>query len=146
MKSTVIKVFMFFAVAASLSLVAFLSAPVGQASAASGRMYGQSIIRTCGWVTCSIYISHQKTAEVDNWVQMNSHTGSVVVDFVANAACGEDPICVVVVEVDLGRFLDALHHAATTNGCLRVRYIRDRDHSYPVGFYADHSSTCHSMG
>ena len=109
---------------------------------------------TCGIVTCSDYYSHSATVQFDDALQQaNTGPGAganlgilavcktvgVKVPFV-DILC--DPLAAGGLTIDAVK--DVIHHAATSNGCMRFVSPRGADGIY-VEVRADHSSTCHSM-
>ncbi len=100
----------------------------------------------CGYVTCSLYFSRNETKAIDRYLQRNQAAGTAGIATAAAAACAATGIGAVVAALCAGagaiyggRLVDQVHHAATTNGCLRIRYTRG---GAVVGLYSDHSKYC----
>ncbi|MFI6513776.1 hypothetical protein ACIBCT_39760 [Streptosporangium sp. NPDC050855] len=118
-------------------------------------------IRKCGIVTCSDYYSHDWTVKLDNAVQKGDFgplreaaqwcrlglAGAAVLAAVSLPASGVVGVpCGFLALLDYGvsRFTDILHHAATSNACLRIRFPKGASF-FKYGWYADRSSNCRSM-
>jgi len=116
-------------------------------------------------VTCSDYYSHRVTVAMDNLLQKGDTGPLTVAAFACPTGVGGGVAltaklvgaaipgvgivmipCTVLAAVDfaISRAKDIIHHAATTNGCVRFRSPRFAN-KITVGLYADHSRTCHSM-
>jgi hypothetical protein len=108
--------------------------------------------RTCGIVTCSLYYSHDATVRIDNVLRGPADsTDAMAVGGGACAIAGivAPPTAVVCFALGAVAFGDwnvrrIIHHAATTNGCIRFRTIRGADNT-PGPVYSDHSSNCRSL-
>ena len=108
-----------------------------------GMNYPDGATEVCGWVTCSVYLSHWQTWLLQNdiaaWGGVFQAVGSVcslLVLYTAIAAVFTVPVCVSVMGLYWGFFTNATAHAAGDGGCLRIRF--------PLwAFYNDHSGYCH---
>lgn len=134
----------------------------GSAVATAADNTGRDSVRTCGTVTCSTYFSHAQTVAADQWLQKLaergvddatdiSGVGAAGVGVIAAGVPALGPAALFLGEVIGGeafgysRVKSIVHHAATSNGCLRSRELKGPG-SMPTGLYADHSVLCHSMG
>ena len=101
-------------------------------------------VYTCGWVTCSVYLSRAQTG----WLNYNIALAGGGIAGLA-AFCGLMALvsnvgavfvgigCAAIVAIYGGFIINAITHAAADNGCFRIRY--------PAwAFYDDHSSFCHN--
>ena len=107
-------------------------------------------VQTCGFTTCSVYLSRSDTS----WLNWNIYWAGGGVAGLA-ASCGllsamTGPAvgvviaaCAAGVAVYGGAMLNAIYHAASDNGCLRVRYYPNIPGIY--AFYDDHSRFCHDV-
>ena len=107
-------------------------------------------VQTCGFTTCSVYLSRSDT----NWLNWNIYWAGGGVAGLA-ASCGllsamTGPAvgvviaaCAAGIAVYGGAMLNAIYHAANDNGCLRVRYYPNLPGIY--AFYDDHSRYCHDV-
>jgi hypothetical protein len=123
------------------------------ADAANSAIYMDSAtmpntVGTCGWVTCSVYLSRAQTKAINQDIVLSGGgVGGLV------AACGAlaavaPPISLLVsaaCTVDVSYYgwfmLNAINRAAGDNGCLRIRYVPN--HIWAMAFYDDHSNYCH---
>ena len=106
-------------------------------------------IKTCGALTCSEYFSHRATIQLDQAVQ----NGNNVVGGAVSTVCSGGDLGTVATAVCLendasdqffSHIKNIIHHAATSNGCVRFRGPRGVS-AVRFATYADHSPTCHSM-
>jgi hypothetical protein len=108
--------------------------------------------RTCGIVTCSLYYSHDATVRIDDFLRGPADsTDAMAIGGGACAIAGivAPPTAAVCFALGAVAFGDwnvrrIIHHAATTNGCIRFRTVRGADNS-PGPVYSDHSSNCRSL-
>ncbi|BBH67957.1 hypothetical protein ACTI_46420 [Actinoplanes sp. OR16] len=113
---------------------------------------GKEYIRTCGTVTCSLYYSHDATVRIDDFLRGPADTtdamqiGGVVCGFGSLLIAPAAGPCFVLGAVAFGDWnvRRIIHHAATTNGCVRFRTVRGADDT-PGPVYADHGRHCRSM-
>lgn len=118
-----------------------------------GSNFGKVYIRTCGIVTCSTYYSHQATVQLA--AQLDGQGSVTDVTTGAGLACSGWAAITGAVPVAAGclalaaaafvyhRYLETIHHAADTAGCVRFRSLSGINGIAAV--YADHSAICHSM-
>lgn len=108
-----------------------------------GMSYPDSVTLTCGWVTCSVYLTHWDTWKMQNaiqawgggWTGMTAACGLLAL-LTAPAAVFTTAGCIAVMAIYGGIAANAIAHAAADGGCLRIRF--------PIwGFYNDHSGYCH---
>lgn len=118
---------------------------VGSGAPSTGQARARpQTLTSCGWVTCSLYLSRAQT----RWLNYNiALAGGGVTGL--GAFCGLMALvsnvaavfvgvgCVAVVAVYGGFIVNAITHAAADNGCFRIRYPA-------LAFYDDHSSFCHN--
>lgn len=99
----------------------------------------------CGWVTCSLYLSHERTV----WLYNNAGKteggylglGTLLCAVVADADIWVGAGCEAIILAYGGAIQDAVNKAVRDNGCLRWRFPRTGTAIY--GFYDDHSKFCH---
>jgi peptidoglycan hydrolase-like protein with peptidoglycan-binding domain len=130
-----------------------------QVGTSPGSKHGTNYIHDCGPGTCSDYYSHAATVEYDEALQKGDlapagHFASICSLAGGGAAAAGKAVLgssllFVCGPVDaavktLGYSRDIIHHAATSNGCMRFRSLRGAS-VIDFAVYADHSSTCHSM-
>lgn len=135
------------ALAAAAATALTLGTGAANASAAQ-----TDYIKACGTLTCSEYFSHRATVQLDEAVQNGNNVVGGAIGTVCDSGA-ELPGGVAATVFCLGtegsnRFFanikSIIHHAATTNGCVRFRGPRGVK-SVRFAVYADHSATCHSM-
>ncbi|GAA4967518.1 hypothetical protein [Actinoplanes utahensis] len=102
--------------------------------------------RTCGGWTCSVYYSRAATADIDNYLQGHDVQQVEVMKKTFCKRFGR----VGSMSCKALKFGDwnvrrIIHHAATTNGCVRFRTPRGAAY-LPGPVYSDHSRICRSMG
>ena len=114
-------------------------APVGPQQPAN---HGKSSIRICHGAICDTYSSHAETVKADAWIQSNDagtkatcSASKVLGKAVKSVVCAAE-------KFGLANVRHIVHHAATTNGCMKSSALRGTE-TGPL--YADHSATCHSM-
>ncbi|GGQ52268.1 hypothetical protein [Couchioplanes azureus] len=137
---------------ATILLAVGITATAGAPAHAASDDRGKDAVRTCGLVTCSVYYSHNVTVRLDNVLRgpADSTDALAISGSVCALASALSPVtaipCMALAAVAVGDWnvRRIIHHAATTNGCLRIRTVRGADRT-PGAFYADHSDTCHSM-
>jgi hypothetical protein len=119
--------------------------------ATSGSNPGKAYIRVCGWVTCSIYYSHQTTVQLADKLDQSEFTGTVNnVAAACTVAAIPAPVLVpgcvplIFTAIAAQNVKDIIDHAAATAGCVRFRSL-DGINNGPSAVYADHSAICHSM-
>jgi len=127
-------------------------APTGSAYADTppGSKHGTEHIHNCGVVTCSDYYSHDATVRFDAVLQGSgldtASQGADVCSAIAAFAAAAEPPCLMLHAATgtLDRVKDIVHHAATSNGCMRFQSPKGVS-AINFAVYADHSDTCHSM-
>lgn len=100
-------------------------------------------IEVCGWVTCSVYLTHYQTWLMQNdiaaWgggINGMSAACSLLTLMTGPFGIITAAVCASLVLVYGGIMTNAIKRAAADGGCLRIRY--------PIwGFYDDHSGYCH---
>jgi hypothetical protein len=109
------------------------------------------IVSNCGIVTCSLYLSRAETKWLNDNVSVDSAVGgsapvAVLCSVLIAATIETGPgaaivggVCTAEGLIDVGFLTNAISHAATSHGCLRLR-----GPGLPgmVWFYADHSEYC----
>lgn len=109
----------------------------------AGRATPMTVV-DCGWASCSVYLSRSQTQAAYGAINsLGGGIGGLVAacglislmggpaGVIIAAACGAE------VAVLGGFLLNAINNAATSNGCLRIRY------GAFTAFYSDHSGFCH---
>lgn len=98
----------------------------------------------CGYITCSVYLSQRqtRTANYDISLYGGGIAGLAAACGIIGAMSGPAvpyvvAACGVTIAVEGALFLNAVTHAASDNGCLRIRYG-----ALPTWFYDDHSQYC----
>jgi hypothetical protein len=144
-----------------LTVLAFSMATltISLPAAAAGRNAGKNVVHKCGIITCSDYYSHEATVMFDQAMQKGDFTtaanageicavGGAGMSAVFKLSAGELVAipcgAIAAVSQVVGNVQNIIHHAATSNGCMRFQHPRGAN-SISVAVYADHSSLCHSM-
>jgi hypothetical protein len=127
-----------------------VSVPAATTHAAAAVGSRAAYVQTCGFTSCSVYLSRSDTS----WLNWNIYlAGGGLTGLAASCglfalASGPGAVAVAVacaggIAVYGGAMLNAIYHAASDNGCLRVRYYPNLPGVF--AFYDDHSRHCHDV-